>query len=120
MASPKRVLVVRHPGDPFGKMAYVIHLLTEAWQQRGIEVEVTTDTRGTVEPDVLVFPHLDLTVTPPVYQSFFERCARVLNRGVKDISKRRISRNLLSEQIHFESERRLILGGRGLRLGVVR
>ena len=83
-------------------MSYVIHLLSEAWQQRGIEVEVTTETDRAVGSDVLVFPHLDLTVTPPLYQSFFERCARVLNRGVKDISKRRISRNLLSAADEYD------------------
>ena len=92
----KRVLIVRHPDDPFARMAYCVHLLADEWRKRGLTVDVTTEPRGPVDPEVLVIPHLDLTLTPRAYRDYFARCPHVLNRGVCDISKRRISRNLIT------------------------
>jgi hypothetical protein len=42
-----------------------------------------------------VIPHVDLTITPQVYRDFLQAYPNVINRGVVDISKSRISANLV-------------------------
>lgn len=87
---------MRYPNDPFDRASYVIHVLSEHWRARGLVVDVIDHPIEPTGPEVLVFPHLDLTVTPPAYQAFYDRCAKVVNRRVCDISKRLISRNLVT------------------------
>lgn len=94
MGGTKRILIVRHPDDPFGKVAYVIHLLIDEWRRRNARVEITSRIDRAADAEVVV-PHLDMTVTPAAYREFFARCPVVLNRDVCDISKRRISLNLV-------------------------
>jgi hypothetical protein len=97
-----RIMIVRRPNDDFEKLPYVIHLLMEKWRKWGFDVEVSSDTGATVGPNTLVIPHVDSTQTPAEYRRFFSRCDLILNRSVVDISKRRISRNLLKEPIEYE------------------
>lgn len=101
MGATKRILIVRHPEDPFERWGYVIHLLIEAWRERGLYVEVIWDIDRPVEADVVI-PHLDLTSTPRAYRDFFARLPVVLNRDVCDISKRRVSQNLLTRPGVFD------------------
>lgn len=91
----RRILIIRHPDDPFDNAPYVIHVLADQWRKRGIDVEVSSRVPRQVEDDVVVIPHLDLTRTPPEHQAFFAACPVVINRSVTDISKRRISNNLV-------------------------
>ena len=90
-----RVVVVRSRDLPFESVPYVIHLLIREWRKRGIDVEVTDSLEEPTGPNVLVFPHLDLTVTPTRLAEKLSRCARVINRSVVDISKRIVSRQLV-------------------------
>jgi hypothetical protein len=96
MEPANRVLVLRATNEPFEKVPYVIHLLMDEWRRRGIPVEVTDSIPEPTGPDVLVFPHMDLTIIPPRLAERLGRCARVINRSVTDISKRRISRHLVA------------------------
>lgn len=91
----RRILIIRHPDDPFENAPYVIHVLAGQWRNRGIQVEISSQVRRRVDGDVVVIPHLDLTRTPVEHQAFFAACPVVINRGVTDISKRRISGNLV-------------------------
>ena len=103
MRSVPRVLVLRHREDQFDQTCYVMRALADEWRRRGIVVDVTDrfDGPGT-DDDTIVIPHLDLTRTPPEYRAFLGRCPRVLNRAVTDISKRRISRNLVASPREFD------------------
>jgi hypothetical protein len=92
----RRILIVRRPNDSFDRTAYVIHLLIEQWRQWGFTVEVLDQINAAPGPGDVVIPHLDTTCTPPEYETCFARCATVVNRGVTDISKRRISENLVA------------------------
>jgi hypothetical protein len=92
----ERILIVRNRHEPFERVPYVIHLLIREWQRRGIPVEVTTSLDEPLGDDVLVFPHFDLTLTPPDLARALEGCARVVNRKVLNISKRVISRQLVT------------------------
>jgi hypothetical protein len=92
----RRIVVVRRPNDAFDRYPYIVHLFMEQWRQWGFRVEVSYRTDSAVGPRTVVIPHLDATRTPAEYETSFARCAVVVNRTVTDISKRRISENLVT------------------------
>lgn len=102
MEPARRILVVHTKLEPFDEQPFVIHLLAEEWRRRGIPVDVTEDLSEPTGPDVLVFPHMDITATPPPLARQLNRCARVINRAVTDISKRAISRYLVSSPDEYD------------------
>jgi hypothetical protein len=93
---PSNILILTHPRDDFDAMPYAIHLLMQIWQGRGLKVKVARGIHNDIDHDFLVVPHLDLTRTPEEYQHFLAQFPTVINRCVVDISKRKISRNLLT------------------------
>ena len=94
----ERILIVHARDKPFENGPYVARLLREQWIESGIEVEATDWLAEPAGPDVLVFPHFDLTKTPAPYIEPLNACARVLNRKVTDISKRLVSRYLVKSR----------------------
>jgi hypothetical protein len=64
------------------------------WKSAGIEIEVLKGIEKHPAADLLI-PHVDLTFMPEAYANFFDHYPRVLNRHLRDISKRVVSRNLL-------------------------
>lgn len=97
-----RILIVHARGEPFETGPYVARLLLDHWTGSGIQVDVTDRLDEPTGPDMLVFPHFDLTKTPAPYIEPLSRCARVLNRKVTDISKRLISRYLVKSPEEHE------------------
>ena len=102
MEPANRILLLRARHEPFEHVPYVVHLLAEEWRRRGIEVDTTDSLVEPQGPDVLVFPHFDLTVIPPGITERLARCARVINRSVKDISKRVVSRQLIASPDEYD------------------
>jgi hypothetical protein len=98
----RRIVVVRRPNDPFDRNPYMIHLLLEQWRGWGFTVDVSDHMDTAAGPRTVVLPHLDATRTPSGYQTSFSRCAVVLNRMVIDISKRRISENLIARPTAYD------------------
>ena len=91
----RSVVVLIHQNDQgFRNIHYLIKPLIEAWQATGIQVEVVRGL-GRHPPADGLFPHIDLTITPRAYRRFFDRYALVVNRQLVDISKSRISTNLV-------------------------
>ena len=85
------------PGDgQRGKRVAMIHHLSRAWRQKGLDVTYVYGTRDRPKAD-LVIPHVDLTRIPPEYIEYLRAYPNVLNRNVADVSKRRVSRHLLTE-----------------------
>jgi hypothetical protein len=80
----------------------MIHLLMEQWRRWGFTVDVSNQMDTATGPRTVVIPHLDATRTPSGYQTSFSRCAVVLNRMVTDISKRKISENLITKPTDCE------------------
>jgi len=68
----------------------------------GIDVSVVKGAGQALNPDHLLLPHIDLTVVPPAYQRLVQSAPRAINRNLNDISKRRISRNLVAATDDFE------------------
>ena len=102
MPKASRILVVKAKGDPFETGKYVVRLLAKEWRSRGLIVDVVDGLTEPTGPDVLVFPHFDRTTTPPRQAQLLRQCARVINRKVTDITKRVISRQLISSPAAYD------------------
>jgi len=90
-----RILILLHETDPYpAGPSYFVWGLRDVWREMGIDVRIARGLREIVPAD-LVLPHIDLTVTPPEYRSALDALPNVINRGLYDISKRRVSTNLL-------------------------
>jgi hypothetical protein len=98
----RRIVVVRRPNDSFDRDHYTIHLLIEQWRQWGFAVEVSDHVGAGTGRETVVIPHLDTTRTPVEYETSFARCAVVVNRRVIDISKRRVSQNLVTDPANYD------------------
>jgi hypothetical protein len=89
--APIDVLVLLDANDRRAESEnYLIWAVRDAWRDLGLHVAVARGPRQ-ARPARLLFPHVDRTVTPPEVVSLYERYPCVVNRGVLDISKRRIS-----------------------------
>lgn len=97
-----RIVVVRRPNDAFDRTPYIIHLLMEQWRQWGFTVDVSGHVDTATGSRTVVIPHLDATRMPADYEASFARCAVVVNRTVTDISKRRISENLVTRPTDYD------------------
>lgn len=76
---------------------YLLNRLAERWMERGHEVAVLKGIER-FEPAEILIMHINLTVIPEEYLAFAARYPVVVNGGVRDISKRRVSANLISRQ----------------------
>lgn len=94
MASRYTVAVLTHARDRLESERYLLNLLIEAWRRSGIEVLVLRGPDTQPRADALVL-HVDLTVIPREYLAVARRYPMVVNGRVLDISKRRISTNLV-------------------------
>lgn len=90
-----RILVLMHEYQQSKRGKYVIGALRQEWEKKGIQVTIVFGTKERPEADLLI-PHIDLTHRPPEYEDFINSYPNVINRNVIDLSKRRISKNLLS------------------------
>jgi hypothetical protein len=72
----------------------LIHALSKAWQDRGLQVLCQYGIKQHPDADLLI-PQFDLTHTPAEYFEYIRSYSNVANRNIMDISKRRISEHLL-------------------------
>lgn len=100
---PARIGILLHEFDPFPRAGLLSYLAAE-WQAAGHEVVYF---RGIPEDepavDVLI-PHVDVTVTPADYLDFIAGFPVVVNRRLLDISKRKVSSNLLAQDDDWQGE----------------
>ncbi|HPD55100.1 MAG TPA: hypothetical protein PLI08_14230, partial [Bacteroidia bacterium] len=90
----KRIVILLHEYQTRKTRGFLIHALREVWQKQGLQLSYLYGTKELPEADLLI-PHINLTHTPPEYIEFIRSYPHVVNRNVADISKRRISTNLL-------------------------
>src|SRR6202012_5821213 len=96
MAAKRKIAILLHEKDSYPKSrGHFIWSLCDIWRERGIEIAVLKGVGKYIEADLLI-PHVDATILPPAYENFFRKYPRVVNVQLHDISKRFISRNLLS------------------------
>lgn len=91
----ERIAVLIHKFAP-NPSTYLLGLLMAEWQKTGFDVQVIRGVEIFLPADLLI-PHLDLTVVPDEYRTFMQRYPRVINQSVVDISKTKISSNLLAK-----------------------
>jgi hypothetical protein len=91
-----RIGVLIHARDPrfSGGRRWLLTYVLEAARERGHSVEILHGLAARPPLDVVI-PHVDLTVRPPEYERFLAGYTHVLNRGVRDISKRALGGRVL-------------------------
>jgi hypothetical protein len=95
-----RVLILMHEHLRPKRPHYLVDALAGAWRADGIDVAYAYGPRGRPPADLLL-PHVDLTRTPADYVECIRSYPAAVNRDVVDVSKRRISRNLLREEEEY-------------------
>jgi hypothetical protein len=91
----KNIVILTHPNDEFVERGYSLGKLADQWRNDGHRITVVDDPTYHVEADLAIL-HVDLTVVPDEYLEFMSNYDRTVNAGVKDISKRNISANLVT------------------------
>ena len=93
----RRIAVVFHRHDVGlpEKTQYFIRLLRDEWIGMGMEVPFVRGISKFVPADVAI-SHVDLTHTPAEYLDFLSRYPATVNANLTDISKARISSNVVS------------------------
>jgi hypothetical protein len=89
-----KIAVLVHANDDFEGTPYLLSHFIRVWKESGIEVRILRGT-GSFEPADALILHVDLTVIPEEYIDFCRRYPLVINGRVRDISKRRISSNII-------------------------
>jgi hypothetical protein len=92
----KRIDILVYRDDPpLTESMYLLHFLIAAWQETGYEVWVVSGPQEKAEGDI-VLVHVNLTVVPDDHVEFARRFPIVINGRPTDISKRRVSRDLVA------------------------
>jgi hypothetical protein len=95
MTTPRSIGILLHERDGRAlERSYILWPVARIWKGWGIEVRFLSGPRGADEVEALV-PHVDLTAMPPEYAAALEAHPCAVNRNVRDLSKRRVSRNLV-------------------------
>lgn len=95
MSAPDLLVLLDAADRRAERESYQLWPLLEAAAARGLRYALARGPAQALAADAL-FPHVDRTVTPPDVVALFARYPRVLNRGVVDISKRRVSQLLVA------------------------
>ena len=88
------VVILVHRHDGFGHQGYFLGEIAEIWREQGLRVRVV-DGPGRRAPAKVAVLHVDLTVVPEPLRTAAARYPVTLNARVNDISKRRVSANLV-------------------------
>lgn len=88
------VAILVHQQHEFPPTGSLLAELATFWQEAGIRVTVLRGPASRIDADAIVL-HVSQTVTPPAYRRFVQQYPVVINGRVTDISKRRVSRDLL-------------------------
>lgn len=103
MPSRRKLAVLTHAKDQLETGNYLLNLLIDAWRESGVDVSVLLGP-GHYQPADAVVLHVDRTFVPPEYGTLARRYPRAVNGRVHDISKRKISANLLREGDSYTGE----------------
>ena len=88
------ILVLVHPSDLFRNRHFMVTGLFDHWMAAGHRVLVHEGTTGLPDADIALL-HVDTTIVPEAYLDALRRYPIVLNQATGDISKRRISEQLV-------------------------
>src|SRR2546421_3513047 len=89
------IAILVHEHDNFERTAYFLREIAAIWRESKIRISVSRGVSRFENADLAIL-HVDLTVIPPEYLALARRYPIALNARVADISKRLISRHLVS------------------------
>jgi hypothetical protein len=92
----RHITILVHPHDDFAGCDYLLRGVAEQWRQSGTRVTVVRDPHKHLEADLAIL-HVDLTLVPDEYLQFMRRYPLAINAATGDISKRKISTNLVRD-----------------------
>jgi hypothetical protein len=99
----RKVVILTHEAHPLDSERYFIRLLADRWREQGIEVRELRGPDRFEGADIAV-QHVNLTVVPEEYVRLADRYPVVLNGGVVDISKSRISSQLIGPEDDYPGQ----------------
>lgn len=103
MKSIRRIIILVHEyhQSGFSSSPYLLRHIADLWRSSGLEVSVIHAGDYDVDADLAIL-HVDLTVVPVEYLEFIRKYPVVINGRVTDISKSRISRNLVRRDDNYK------------------
>ncbi|MCE9592044.1 MAG: hypothetical protein K8S99_16170 [Planctomycetes bacterium] len=87
------IVILIHEGGAF-KPGYFLYEIAEVWRQQGLRVTVQHGAGPVIEADLAIL-HVDMTSVSAAHLAFMRHYPKTINAAVVDISKRRISTNLV-------------------------
>ena len=88
------IVILEHELQRHLRLPYMVYSLAERWRRAGHEVRVHHGVAAP-PPGDLAIVNVDLTVIPEAYRELAARYPRVVNGRVTDVSKSRVSADLL-------------------------
>jgi hypothetical protein len=88
------IAILVHKNGSLNSPMYLLGGVAEVWQEDGWRISVLQGPQGKIAADLAVL-HVDMTTIPRNYVEYLKQFPRVLNGRITDISKRRISDNLV-------------------------
>ena len=88
------IAIVMHRHGSMDDARYFLGAIANVWRETGHQVSVLRGPGERVEADLAIL-HVDLTVVPADHLNYLRTFPKALNTRVADISKRRISANLV-------------------------
>jgi len=95
------IVILTHQHEEFSEISYVLKEIAEVWRERGMRVTVLRGVDQRMDADLAIL-HVDLTVIPDEYLEFMKRYPIAINGFVKDISKRKISANIVNRRDGYQ------------------
>ena len=99
----QHIAILVHKHFRFDNMRYLMREIAEIWQEQGLHVSVLNEPDNHVDADLAIL-HVDMTVVPEDYLAFIRKYPVTINGSVTDISKRRISSNLVCRNDGYQGQ----------------
>ncbi len=97
----RHIAILVHKNDSFEGRHYLLHAIAEIWREQGWQISVLQGPQGKITADLAIL-HVDLTAIPHEYIECLVRFPRVLNGRITDISKRKVSTNLVRRRDNYD------------------
>ncbi len=94
MKAAPHLLIITHRHDAFEGKACYLEEISRFWREQGMKVTVQRGPGPKIDADVAIL-HVDATYVPQEYIDYAKTYPVTINAGISDISKRRISRQLV-------------------------
>ncbi len=99
----RHIVILLHKQFTFDTSHYFLRDIAEIWQEDGFRVSVLHGPGPRVDADLAIL-HVNLTVVPDDYLAFVRQYPVTINGLVTDISKRRISTNLVCSNDDYQGQ----------------